>query len=212
MYPRAKRDIPEEGTVPREAERPSPALSIGQMAKSCGLARSTLLYYDRIGLLKPSGRSGANYRRYTEGDRHKLAAICMYRQIGLSMDSIRDILQAPRSATREILEKRLMELAAEIGRLRDQQHVIVRMLGDVSLRERIPVMDKEGWVAIMRAAGLDDDAMDKWHREFEAFSPRLHQEFLEGLGITPEEIVAIRQVFAGRSGDDNDVSRSTQRR
>ncbi len=206
MHPRAKRDIPEEGTVPRETERQSPALSIGELAKCCGLARSTLLYYDRVGLLKPSGRSGANYRRYTEGDRRKLAAICMYRQIGLSMDSIRDILQAPRSTARRILENRLMELAAEIRRLRDQQHVIIRMLGDASLRERVPVMDKEGWVAIMRAAGLDDDAMAAWHRKFETFSPRLHQEFLEGLGIPAEEIVAIRQVSAGRSDYHEDVS------
>jgi MerR family transcriptional regulator, thiopeptide resistance regulator len=35
--------------------------------------------------------------------------------------------------------------------------------------------------------------MLKWHREFEKLSPLLHQEFLEGLGITGDETALIRQ-------------------
>jgi DNA-binding transcriptional MerR regulator len=38
--------------------------TIGQAAKHANLSRSTLLYYDRIGLLRPSGRSRAGYRLY----------------------------------------------------------------------------------------------------------------------------------------------------
>ncbi len=117
----------------------------------------------------------------------------MYRQVGLSMASIREILKSPQSGVRDILEKRLLALGKEIGSLREQQHVIIRMLGDRSLRERIPFMDKEGWIALLRAVGLDDEGMVKWHQEFEKLSPLLHQEFLEGLGITGEEIERIRQ-------------------
>ena len=40
-------------------------LTIGKLARKFDLSRSTLLYYDRIGLLKPSGRTRANYRVYT---------------------------------------------------------------------------------------------------------------------------------------------------
>ncbi|MEN8133472.1 MAG: MerR family DNA-binding transcriptional regulator [Pseudomonadota bacterium] len=42
--------------------------TIGQIGKRFGISRSTLLYYDAIGLLRPSGRSTANYRLYTEDD------------------------------------------------------------------------------------------------------------------------------------------------
>jgi len=35
---------------------------ITELARKHGLSRSTLLYYDRIGLLTPSGRSEAGYR------------------------------------------------------------------------------------------------------------------------------------------------------
>ncbi len=182
------------GGVSLDESRPTTfPMSIGQLARAFGLARSTLLYYDTIGILRPSERSGANYRRYTQEDHHKLELICMYRQIGLSMASIGEILRAPQSTARGILEKRLIDLAGEIAKLREQQQVIIRMLADSSLRDRIPFMDKEGWITLLRAAGLDDDGMDKWHQEFERFSPRLHQEFLEGLGITDSEIEKIRE-------------------
>ena len=109
------------------------------------------------------------------------------------MASIREILKSPQSGVRDILEKRLLALGKEIGSLREQQHVIIRMLGDRSLRERIPFMDREGWIALLRAVGLDDEGMAKWHQEFEKLSPSLHQEFLAGLGISKEETELIRQ-------------------
>jgi len=40
--------------------------SISKLARACGRSRSTLLYYDRLGLLKPSGRTGSGYRYYTD--------------------------------------------------------------------------------------------------------------------------------------------------
>ncbi len=171
----------------------SAIMTIGQLAKQFGLSRSTLLYYDSIDLLQPSWRSPANYRRYTQEDCDRLQLICVYRQVGLSTASIREILKSPQSGVRHILEKRLLELGKQIISLREQQHVIIRMLGDSSLRERIPFMDKDGWIALLRAVGLDEAGMMKWHQEFEKRSPLLHQEFLEGLGIACEEIVLIRQ-------------------
>lgn len=109
------------------------------------------------------------------------------------MVEIGEILSPPKNGVRDILEKRLLALAGEISSLREQQHMIIRMLGDHSLRKRIPILDKEKWIALLLAAGLDEKAMLKWHQEFEKLSPQLHQEFLEGLGISGEEIDLILQ-------------------
>ena len=177
----------------QKVETPSFFLSIGQLARRFGLARSTLLYYDAIGLLRPSGRSRANYRKYTEEDAGRLELICMYRQIGLSMSAIGKIIGSPQGKVRDILEKRLFELSREIGGLREQQRVITRMLGNDSLQKPIPVMDKESWISLLRAVGLDDEAMGRWHRAFEKLSPALHQEFLDGLCIPADEIETIRK-------------------
>lgn len=48
---------------------------ITELGKRFGLSRSTLLYYDRIGLLQPSGRTEAGYREYTRSDADRLERI-----------------------------------------------------------------------------------------------------------------------------------------
>lgn len=48
------------------------------------------------------------------------------------------------------------------------------------------------WTARFRAIGLDDAAMEKWHRLFEKENPEGHQSFLEWLGLPAERIAAIR--------------------
>ncbi|WP_136524370.1 MerR family transcriptional regulator [Geomonas ferrireducens] len=48
------------------------------------------------------------------------------------------------------------------------------------------------WTARFRAIGLDDAAMEQWHRLFERENPEGHQSFLEWLGLPQERIAAIR--------------------
>ena len=165
---------------------------ITQLAREFGLSRSALLYYDRIGLLKPSYRSGSNYREYSTGDRQRLVQICRYRATGLSLAAIGEILAAPSRQTVRILERRLDALNREIRDLREQQRVIVDLLKDRHLLDDSRTLDKQRWVAVLRAAGLDDAAMCQWHRAFERMSPEAHQDFLESLGIPPDEISEIR--------------------
>ncbi|WP_224983803.1 MerR family transcriptional regulator [Geomonas agri] len=54
----------------------------------------------------------------------------------------------------------------------------------------------EEWTARFRAIGLDDAAMEQWHRLFERENPEGHQEFLEWLGLSAERIAAIRKHHA----------------
>ncbi len=54
------------------------------------------------------------------------------------------------------------------------------------------MMTKQRWNEIMRASGMDDEAMWNWHRQFEQMEPEAHQEFLKSLNIPPFEIADIR--------------------
>ena len=170
-----------------------PPMTIGRLARQFHLSRSALLYYDSIGLLHPSGRSSANYRIYTPNDTRRLEQICLYRQMGLALDEIGEALQNPENRVTAILEKRLAELDTAIRSLREQQHVILRVLKDKAIGRRISVMNKARWMSLLRAAGLDKEGMQRWHREFERRFPQSHQEFLEGLGIPAKEIQDIRR-------------------
>jgi len=53
-------------------------------------------------------------------------------------------------------------------------------------------MNKEKWVTLFKAIGLDEATMMKWHSEFETRYPEGHQSFLQWLQIPNEEILAIR--------------------
>ena len=86
----------------------------------------------------------------------------------------------------------MVELGAQIQQLRDQQQAIARLLQSSVSPRRIPMVTKEKWVAVMRAAGFTDDNMHRWHAEFEKSAPGEHQEFLEFLHIPPAEIETIR--------------------
>ncbi len=50
----------------------------------------------------------------------------------------------------------------------------------------------EEWVARFKAIGLDQAAMEKWHRLFERENPAGHQSFLEWLGLPADKIDEIR--------------------
>jgi len=53
-------------------------------------------------------------------------------------------------------------------------------------------LNVNNWVAMFRDIGLDGAQMEKWHSLFEARHPAKHQEFLEWLGLKPDEIDRIR--------------------
>lgn len=173
--------------------------TIGQLAKEFGLSRSTLLYYDSIGLFSPTGRSDSNYRMYTEGDRDRLEQICTFRRTGLPLSEIGKILKKRRKrSVLPILEKRLDALNKEIRALRSQQHFIVQLLKNDRAVSRIRVMDKESWIKLLQASGLDEEARNRWHSEFERLAPDAHRDFLESLGIPAREVALIRKYSKGK--------------
>lgn len=54
----------------------------------------------------------------------------------------------------------------------------------------------EEWTQRFRDIGLDDAAMEQWHRLFERENPEGHQSFLEWLGLTADRISEIRGKYA----------------
>jgi MerR family transcriptional regulator, thiopeptide resistance regulator len=168
-------------------------MTVTKLARDCGLSRSTILYYESIGLLKPAPRTAGNYRAYAARDAARLRQICVYRNAGLKLADIRAVLDRAESEASSILKRRLVELDAEIARLRGHQLAIVRLLQYKTTIGRNRIMTKDKWVEIMRAAGFTKEAMHRWHVEFEKAAPEDHQSFLEYLNIPADEVGAIRK-------------------
>ena len=63
-----------------------------EFAKRAGVTIRALHHYDRLGLLKPSGRTGAGYRVYSDRDFARLEQIVALKFIGFPLSQIREIL------------------------------------------------------------------------------------------------------------------------
>ena len=168
-------------------------LTLGRLARQAGLSRSSLLHYEALGLLMPSSCSTAGYRLYDEKQQERLRAICAYRAAGLPLAAIRDVLASEGNAAARILETHLLGLTAEIARLKERQKAIATLLAQPSFRRRGKQRGKDAWVAMLRGAGFDEAEMDRWHAGFEAENPDSHAAFLVSLGLTRDEVTAIRR-------------------
>lgn len=153
-------------------------ISISKLARRFGLSRTTLLYFDRIGLLHPTGRSEAGYRIYGEGEIECLQMIYSYRNVGLKLREIKLLLARPHAPDEDILPARFAQLNQEVIQLRTQQRAILGFMRSLGSSETIRSIDKEVWIATLRSCGLDDDDMSRWHDQFEHDAPDAHHSLL----------------------------------
>jgi DNA-binding transcriptional MerR regulator len=167
--------------------------SISELATLFGLSRSALLYYDRIGLLPASGRSGSGYRYYMEKDRRRLERARQFQEAGLSLKEIRSVLSSGGKPGSKLLQKRIGETVEEMRKIRRKQQLLTGMLRQATSQPASTPVDKKMWIELLQAAGMNQEAMGRWHREFEKRSPDGHQEFLASLGIPNREIALIRK-------------------
>ncbi|MBB6522307.1 MerR family transcriptional regulator [Pseudoteredinibacter isoporae] len=168
-------------------------LTISKLARQAGIARSSLLYYERIGLLQPKLRGDNGYRWYGPEEVTRLESIMAYRSYGIAIDKIGELLDRNSKAQADILKEHFQQLDLEIKQLRQQQKAIIELL-HLDQEVENDMVNKDTWVAIMRGAGLSDDDMTRWHQTFEKMEPEEHQKFLESLGIEQDEIAQIRKL------------------
>jgi len=67
-------------------------LKIGELSELTGISRDTLRYYEKEGLIKPSLRSAAGYRLYSEQDLNGIKFVLSAKKVGFSLDDISKLL------------------------------------------------------------------------------------------------------------------------
>lgn len=158
---------------------------IRQLAAKYNLTRTTLLHYDAIGLLSPSTRTEAGYRLYSEEDEKRLQSILLFRSMGISLDSIGQLLGNDESRLANALLIRLDELNQEIGELKNRQRNIINLFKEVKTFEEFLSHGNHNPKSPVLFNGIHPV---EWHEQFEATSPNLHKEFLEVLDLIPKSM------------------------
>ena len=89
----------------------------GELAKACGITVRTVQFYDQKGILVPSSLTEGGRRLYSEEDLKMMKIICFLRDMGLSLDTIGQLLKEedPGSVISVLLEQQEQLLQEEIG-------------------------------------------------------------------------------------------------
>jgi MerR family transcriptional regulator, copper efflux regulator len=88
-------------------------LTIGQVAKTTGVAAKTIRYYEEIGVLPIPDRTAAGYRQYDESAVERLRFISRARSLGLQLQRLRVLTSALNGGRRASLRPRLLALVQE---------------------------------------------------------------------------------------------------
>jgi DNA-binding transcriptional MerR regulator len=102
---------------------------IGEFADKAGVTVRTVRYYDLEGLLVPSRRSFAGFRLYDERDAQKLRKILVLKDLGLSLESVRQALETDQGDLGGMLSKRLADISTDIERLKGVEATILAIQG-----------------------------------------------------------------------------------
>ena len=111
---------------------------LGQMA---GISTRTLRYYDDIDILKPSRINSSGYRIYGQAEVDRLQQILFYRELGVSLENIKDIVTAPAFDSTQALREHRDKL---LGKREQLDLLIVNVNKTIALAEgRIIMSDQE---------------------------------------------------------------------
>jgi DNA-binding transcriptional MerR regulator len=145
------------------------SFTIGDLARRTGLTVKTVRFYSDAGLVPPSSRSAAGYRRYDAGAVARLEFVQTLRSLGLSLADVRRLL-AKEATLAEVAGAHVEALDVQIRALRLHRAVLRSVLRKRSGPEEMMFMHK--------LAKLSDD-------ERKRLISDLLDEAMDGLDIDP---------------------------
>jgi DNA-binding transcriptional MerR regulator/uncharacterized glyoxalase superfamily protein PhnB len=131
---------------------------IGAVADATGLTVRTLHYYEEIGLLGPTDRTPAGHRRYGQHDIERLYRIALLRRFGLSVDGVREALDADQQALSSLMAA---HLATVETRLAAEQRLRTRLASLVDRLEAATGSDTDDLLDLLEDMTVLDSLLDR---------------------------------------------------
>ena len=136
--------------------------TVKQLSDLAGVSVRTLHYYDEIGLLAPSSVSENGYRFYDEGAALRLQQILFYRELGVGLLQIREILDNPAFDLLAALQAHRGELEKRVARLQALMQTVDSTI--MHLTGAVQVSDSRLFEAFSEAkqAEYEQQAAELW--------------------------------------------------
>ncbi|KQX58006.1 MULTISPECIES: HEAT repeat domain-containing protein [unclassified Streptomyces] len=117
---------------------------IGEVARRSGVSARMLRHYERLGLVRPTGRTGSGYREYSEENIRRVFHIESLRSLGLSLHEVGRALDDPGFAPARLVDD-LVRRTHE--RIAAETELLTRL-------RRIDASEPAGWEDVLRTVAL----------------------------------------------------------
>ncbi|MEN8841205.1 MAG: helix-turn-helix domain-containing protein [Octadecabacter sp.] len=113
-------------------------LTIGNLGKRTGTKVQTIRYYEQIGLMPEPGRTEGGQRRYGDTEVDRLSFIRHSRQLGFTLEAIRELLDLSDNPDRScheadsIARRQLKQVEMRMDRLKALRTELKRMIQECS--------------------------------------------------------------------------------
>ncbi|NLJ72431.1 MAG: MerR family transcriptional regulator [Syntrophomonadaceae bacterium] len=164
---------------------------LGQIA---GISPRTLRYYDEIGILKPARINSSGYRIYGLAEVDKLQQILFYKELGLGLDAIKEIINEPSFDSLIALKEHRCKL---LDKKKQLELLIANVDKTIAVQERgITMTDSEKFAGFKQKlidnnekkygqeirTKYGDEAVDKSNKKLKGMNEEKFLEF-EQLGV-----------------------------
>ena len=136
---------------------------ISELASAAGISRTTLLYYEKLGLIQGK-RLSNGYRSYSKYDLQRLKLIQQLHGGGLTLAECKACLDA--KIDRQVLLNRLSRLDIEITEKQNSRRLLAALLGEAGQRE--------------------------WHETIDSVAPDAHLDWLIKQGFSEKEALRLK--------------------
>jgi DNA-binding transcriptional MerR regulator len=193
-------------------------MKVGELAQRTGLSVRALHHYDEIGLLSPSRRTSAGHRLYGRDEVERLQRIVSLRQIGLTLDEIRDCLDRPEYSLARVLELQIERIDQEMGRQKRLRDLVQRLRDRLRATEEVSVDELTRTIEVtmnyakyytpeqlerleQRREAVGQDRMDEVQTEWQDLLAAYTEAMNQGLDPASDEVQVLARKSAGLIGE-----------
>ena len=177
-------------------------LTIGAAASHTGVTVRTLHHWDAIGLVRPSERTLSGYRLYSAADVTRIHRVLIYRELGLPLNNIRELLDAPKPDATVPLKLQRTQLLDRISRLQGMVDAVDRMIKAtsagilLSAEEQVAIFGQHwqpSWAADARDRWGDTTQWAQYAERVAGMTPEDWQQIADSTTTLGEDLAAAKR-------------------
>lgn len=179
--------------------------TVQKLASLAGISPRTLRYYDEIGILKPARINSAGYRIYGSKEVDRLQQILFYRELGVSLERIKELITDPQFDPVIALKEHREKLLAKRKQL---DSLIANVEKTIALSEgRITMSDKEKFEGFKQKMIEENERKygkeirekygeEQVEKSYQIFKNMTKEQYEEYERLNKELMVTLKKAFA----------------